>query len=111
MPGARQRQRLDLVLVACVALLTGCVTRGPVDDPGLLAKLGFLQPGGPTRTEVEARLGPPEHTYESGRIATYAVGEREGHLTTDLPRNSTTYTLVIEYAPDGTIARRSLVQR
>jgi hypothetical protein len=87
------------------------VTRGPVDDPALIGKLGFLEPGAAARGEVEARLGPPEHTYESGRIATYTIGEREGHLTTSPPVYSTTYTLVIEYAPDGTVARRSLVRR
>jgi hypothetical protein len=103
-------QRSLGALVACVALLMGCVTRGPVDDPALIRKLGFLEAGGATRSEVEARLGAPVHTYESGRIATYTIGEREGHLSTDPSRYSTTYTLVIEYAPDGTIARRSLVR-
>lgn len=96
--------------LALIAVFAGCATRGPIDDPALVAKLGFLQPGGPTRTEVEARLGPPERLYEGGRIAIYTVAERDGHLSTVFLHGQA-YTLVIEYAPDGTVARRSLVRR
>ena len=99
------------VLLASLGLLAGCVTRGPVDDPAIIAKLGFLQPGGANRTEVEARLGPPERTYEDGRVAIYSVAERDGRLSTTAPAWGLRYTLVIEYAPDGTIVRRALVRR
>ena len=105
------RVRHGVALLTLLVALAGCATRGPIDDADATAKLGFLQPGGPTRTEVEARLGPPEHVYEGGRIATYTVSEREGRLTTTFVQHGDSYTLVIEYAPDGTVVRRSLVRR
>ena len=104
-------QRSLRALVACVALLVGCATRGPVDDPDLIGKLGFLQAGASTRVEVEGRLGPPVHMYEADRVATYVVSQKEGRLTTEASPYGNNYTLVIEYAPDGRIARRSLVRR
>ena len=87
--------------------------RGPIDDENLIAQLGFLQPGGPSRAEVEDRLGPPAHVYESGRVVTYALEERDGRLTAlgSSGRIGSTYTLVIEYAGDGKLARRALVRR
>jgi len=102
-----RRWAIAVVLGASVGLVAGCATRGPVDDPAIIAKLGVIRPGGANRAEVEARLGPPERTYESGRVAIYLVGERDGRLSTasDVPK----YTLVIEYAPDGAIVRRALV--
>lgn len=109
---SRVRQGVVLIaLIALVAAFAGCATRGPIDDADATAKLGFLQPGGPTRAEVEARLGPPDHVYEGGRVATYTVSESEGRLTTTFVQYGDSYTLVIEYAPDGTVARRSLVRR
>ena len=86
--------------------------RAPIDDQNLIARLGFLKPGGPTRAEVEARLGPPGHVYENGSVVTYAVGERDdGRLTVMNPSGPVGYTLVIEYAADGKLARRTLVRR
>lgn len=103
--------RRALAVIAMLTALTGCAApRGPIDDPAMTAKLGFIQAGASTRAEVEARLGPPKQTYEGGRVATYVVAERDGRLTTG-PSPGQVYTLVIEYAADGIIARRSLVAR
>ena len=85
--------------------------RAPIDDEELISQLGFLQPGGPTRAEVEARLGAPAHVYESGRVVTYVLGERDGRLTALGSSGRMGYTLVIEYAGDGKLARRALVHR
>jgi hypothetical protein len=105
--------RLASVALAIAIAITGCATRGPVEEEGTPELLGFLAPGGPTRAEVEARLGPPARTYEDGRIATYALKkERDGRLrTTGLGAADSGFTLVIEYAPDGKLARRGLVRR
>ena len=96
---------------ALLILLGGCATRGPLDDPATTRQLGFLQPGEVTRSEVEARLGPPDQTYEVGRLVTYTVAEKDGRLSTAFSLHGPIYTLVIEYAPDGKIVRRSLVRR
>jgi len=97
--------------VALCLALAGCATRGPIDDRQLIEQLGFLRPGGPTRAEVEERLGPPAHVYESGRVVTYALEDRDGHLTTMVYSGRSGYTLVIEYAADGKLVRRALVRR
>jgi len=99
-----------VVLASCLAL-TGCATRGPVDDQQLIDQLGFLRPGGPTRAEVEERLGPPAHVYESGRVVTYALEERDGRLTAMAYSGHSGYTLIIEYSADGRLARRAIVRR
>jgi len=78
----------------------------------MMAKLGFLEGGNATRAEIESRLGSPNTIYERGRLVTYSIWEYEGRLTTDYSRLATrSYTLVIEYGPDGSVARRSLVRR
>jgi len=102
--------RCFVAVAALFFLLGGCATRGPIDDPATIRELGFLQPG-VTRAEVEGRLGQPEQLYEGGRIATYAVVERDGRLATVVSPYGATYTLVVEYAPNGTVTRRSLLRR
>ena len=100
------------VFAAALSLaLAGCATRGPVDDQKLIEQLGFLRPGGPTSAEVESRLGPPAHVYEGGRVVTYVLVERDGRLKTTAYAPYGGYTLVIEYAADGKLARRALVRR
>jgi len=104
---------IAVVLGASLGLPAGCATRGAVDDPALIAKLGFIRPGGANRAEVEARLGAPVQSFEGGRLVMYLVGERDdGRLSTiaGLPHGFA-YTLFIEYAPDETIARRALLRR
>ena len=105
------RKALMLAAVALCLAIAGCATRGPVDDRQVIDQLGFLRPGGPTRAGVEKRLGPPAQVYESGRVVTYLVEERDGRLTALAYSGRGGYTLVIEYGADGRLARRALVQR
>jgi hypothetical protein len=101
------------VLVAALLLaLAGCATRGPVDDQKVVEQLGFLRIGATSRAEVESRLGPPAHVYEGGRVVTYVlIEEQGGRLKTTAYAPYSGYTLVIEYAADGKLARRALVRR
>jgi hypothetical protein len=105
------RKALALAAIAFFLACAGCATRGPVDDQRVVDQLGFVRPGGPTRAEVEDRLGPPAHVYEGGRVVTYAIDERDGRLTATAYAASGGYTLVIEYGADGKVARRALVRR
>lgn len=106
------RSRAVALLMLGIAALAGCAaTRGPVDEAQAIEQLGFLRPGEITRTDVEARLGPPGQIYEGGRVVTYLLEERDGRLTALAHSRRSGYTLIIEYGPDGALARRGLVRR
>lgn len=93
--------------------LVGCAAppaRAPVvDDEALLGRLGFIQLGRVERQLVESRLGEPLARYESGRVVSYAVYLSRGRL--QLQPGGECFALMIEYAPDGAIARRALVRQ
>lgn len=108
---AATRKALVLATVALCLAIAGCATRGPVDDQQVVDQLGLLRPGGPTRAEVEDRLGLPARVYEGGRVVTYTLVEWDGRLTATAYSAYGGYTLVIEYGADGKLARRALVRR
>lgn len=100
-------------LAAMAATVAGCAgapaPREPVDpDAPLAAALGFVRDGVPQALVVD-RLGPPTCSYESGRIVSYTVYDDDGRLSRD--RGSACFALVVEYAPDGRIARHALVRQ
>lgn len=100
-------------LVAALALaLAACASsRGPVEEAGVTARLGFLDQPGLTRADVEARLGEATASYEQDAVVSYGVYvQRDGRLTTTRTDGTARYTLMLEYAPDGRVRRHALLR-
>jgi hypothetical protein len=96
------------VLLVALAACSSTVER--VSDPDSLAGLAFLQPGVTTRTEIEARLGPPWQLYEPDRVATYHLEQRKDRF--EATENSfISYNLVLLFRPDGVLDKWSLVKK
>lgn len=106
---ARCNARLRAAVLGCI-FLAACATRGTEPDtPQNAARLGFL--GSPVaRHEVEARLGRPSATYESGRVVSYLVYMHDGGLTTEGRLHADRFELMLEYGPDDRVVRRALVR-
>ena len=98
-----------LVLVGAVA---ACSTRAPVRESEIGDRLGFLQPQVVSRSDIEARLGPPANVYEDGRIATWHIHEREGHFETIAQGSNAwgIYCVVLAFDAQGRLERRGLVR-
>ncbi len=106
----RLEPRSGLLFVAIALLMSGCVYRSAVTDRAILDQLGLLQAGTATRSVIEARLGPPEQTYESGSISAYRLTQVDGLLVSRAPaRKQAYYWLMLEYGVDDFLIRRSLV--
>lgn len=107
----RLGSRSGLVLVGIAFLVWGCVYRSAVTDRVLLDQLGLLQTGIATRSVIEARLGPPEQTYEARSISAYRLIEVDGILVSRAPaRRQTHYWLMLQYGVDDVLVGRSLVR-
>ena len=78
--------RTALLCIGIASLAVACVQRGPVTDAALLDQLSLLDPGHVTRARVEARLGPPEQSFEAGTIGAYPVYRVQRHLVSRPPR-------------------------
>lgn len=97
--------------VAAIAGLLACGTepRSTVSpDSALAAELGFIRGPRVARAMVEARLGAPEFSYESGRIVSYTLLDDKGRLSQT--RGFSCYALMIEYDRDGVIAHHALLR-
>ena len=89
-------------------------------EPDAAARLGFVQPGETRREVIRGRLGEPHSRYEADRVWIYllrpAPGEEGFALAQQLDRARpegcacTAFDLVLEFTPDGTLARRALVR-
>ncbi len=98
-----------LVLAGAVA---ACSTRAPVRESEIGDRLGFLLPQVVSRSDIEARLGPPANIYENGRIATWHVHERDGRFETIAQGSNTwgVYCVVLAFDAQGRLERRGLVR-
>jgi len=123
MPDGSQPPRLRGVLLA-LALLTGCtppVLRQAQPAELQVEWLAFLVVGKTTREEVLLKLGTPSAHLEGERILTYVFArrvsgswEREPRTMSPgqklpLYRDHRVGNLVLVFAPDGRLARHSLV--
>lgn len=109
--GIRLGSRSRLLLVAIAFLVWGCVHRSAVTDRALLDQLGLLQTGTASRSVIEARLGPPEQTYEAGSISAYGLTQVDGLLVSRAPaRQEALYWLMLQYGVDDVLVGRSLVR-
>lgn len=103
------RLRRSLLLVAALAL-AGCATQ-PLRGQGDLAR--FVRDGVSTRTELEARFGPPALTFESGRIACWRLGGDEGGqyvVRRTIGWAGTRHELVVVFDAAGAVQRHALVE-
>jgi hypothetical protein len=104
---------VPIVLTAALTgVLCGCASPRVAVDPesSLQRQLGFIRSDDTTRTYVQARLGEPVSSYESGRIVSYALYWRDNHFTLPDPAGSECFGLVIAYGDDDRIARYALVR-
>lgn len=104
------QMRCAIALAWAIALSAACSTsveRIPADQA--TRGLAFLQAPRVTRHEVEARIGAPVATYESGRITTFRLIRTESGYAPG-PTNAPV-TLVVVYGPDDAVERWSLVER
>ena len=111
----RGRTFVGAVLLATVWLYTGCSTpRGrAVDDRFVTQQLDFLVRNA-SRDEIEARLGAPAALYEQGAVVSYRLYTGvDGQVMTASrsAQSAGTYTLVLQYGPDGRVTRHALLQR
>ncbi len=104
-----QRQCWMLTIILAGACSSASV--GPETDEALLAGLGYVRVGEVTRNEVEARLGPPQASYEGGRITSYMLTEDRWQLRLASADRSPKFDLMLVYGDDGRLANRSLVRK
>jgi hypothetical protein len=98
-----------LLAPVAISIVTSCSSSlGRVTDPVTLNDFSFLQAGITSRTEIETRLGGPNHVYEEGRITTYRLEKIAGQYKASSTREAR-YQLVLAYRPDGVLERWSLI--
>lgn len=126
---------LRLVVLALISLLAACAARTVVDDPGMIAHLGFLNGMDVRRAHVEARLGTPAAIYEDGTVVSYtlylnnnilssapskSVQEHESRRSPEGPVGlrdpaggtlDPQYALLLEYDANGRLVRHALLRR
>jgi hypothetical protein len=103
------RMRRSLLLVAALAL-AGCATQ-PLRGQGDLAR--FVRDGVSTRTELEARLGPPALTFEDDRIACWRLGRDDAGqfvVRRTVGWAGTRDELVVVFDAAGVAQRHALVE-
>lgn len=90
------------------AWLVGCAST-PLGKQDLLA---FLQPDLTTRREIAQKLGPPDATYEQGRIVTYWIRVDNGGYYRPPPSlaEGSDFSLVLVFRGDDVLSRQSLVK-
>jgi hypothetical protein len=62
-----------IIVIAIIACAAGCAKRDRIGDSEELRYEGFLQDGHTTKSEVEARLGPPRSVFEDGKVIIYRI--------------------------------------
>jgi len=102
-------------MLVLLSLVPACSTIHKVDEQAFSQELGFLKVGEATRTEIIARLGGPDSTYEDNRIVTYQMNERDGRLYSQAQEQTQRkpdkrFCLVLVYRLDNVLARKSLVR-
>jgi len=103
------RLRRSLVLVSILAL-AGCATPS-LRGQGDLSR--FVRDGVSTRSELEARLGPPALTFENERIACWRLGRDDAGqfvVRRTVGWAGTRDELVVVFDATGTVQRHALVE-
>jgi hypothetical protein len=104
-------RRRDLLLASAALLVAACATQPSKGRRDLFA---FLQDGRSTRDIVYLQLGAPAREFESGRIASWRIGEDEtGYFL--VPSSASgwrgvRYELVVVFATDNIVQRHSIVE-
>ena len=109
--------------VVLAVLSTGCASAARPDE--WTAAATFIEPDKTTRDDLVERFGPPQQTWEGGRIASWRVtyesgGElRRGDASPFAPEPymwrwiglgaAETRALVVVFGADGTVSRSNLV--
>lgn len=121
-----------VVAIVATAVIAGCGTPPRRDqgvaDEGLAEHLAFLRKPGVSRSAVEARLGPPQTTFEGGQVVGYRCWDtietlppQWGQVRPDEVRVWTTrqpdwdprpgHQLMIEYDAHGKVRRHTLLEK
>ncbi len=105
---------------AAAILLAGCTPVVVTADEFRSRHLSFLDEDGLTREIVVARLGPPTHQYEGGRIVCWRLVLSPSEVVTPVPAGPTDdllgeirgrrgeFGVVLVCASDGRVTQRRL---